>query len=142
MKTNYKSVFRVGLTVCVPVLATVMTSQGVMATEYPVTVYFEKNGCPELSAPVATPTVDANGADKVIWKGVYREDNKPVTTGYKIYFDPFQGGKPLKSGADGKIISNPVDTKTPKGVDFKYTIVGDPEVCLSAPKDPIIRVRY
>jgi hypothetical protein len=141
MKTKYNNVFRVVLTVCGPVLAAVMTSQAVMATDYNVTVYFENNGCPELSAPVAMPTVAANGADRVIWQGIYREDNNPVSTGYKIYFDPFKGGKPLKSNAGGEIKSPPVDTSIPKGVDYKYTIVGDPTVCLSAPKDPIIRVR-
>jgi hypothetical protein len=141
MKTNYNNVFRVGLTVCVPVLAAVMTSQAAMATDYKVTVYFEKNGCPQLSAPVEMPTVAANGSDRVIWQGIYHEDKMPVATGYKIYFDPFRGGKPLKSGNNGELKSPPVDNSIPKGVDFKYTIVGDPQACQSLPKDPMIRVR-
>ena len=96
MRTKSKNVFRVRLQLCVPVLAALMTSQAVMSKDHHVNVYF-KNGCPELGTDVHTPTVPANGSDKVIWHGIDRDSNEPITTGYTIYFDPFKDGKPLIS---------------------------------------------
>jgi hypothetical protein len=138
MKTKSKNVFRVRLQRCLPVLAFLMTSQAVMATDYPVKVYFTQAGCPELAKTIVTPLVTANGVDRVIWSGVYAND-EPVTTRYQIYFDPFRGGNPLKSKSNGEVESPPVVATIPKGVEYKYTIISDVAGCL--PRDPVVKVR-
>ena len=76
-------------------LAALLCSPVVLAADSHVTVYFV-NECPEKGQAVYEPTVKANGSDKVIWHAVDRASNQPVTTGYKIYFDPFKDGKPLQ----------------------------------------------
>ena len=66
-------------------------------------------------------------------------DNKPVTTGYAIFFDPFRGQPMTDSNKDGVIDSSPVASDVPVGVEFKYTIVGDG--CTGPALDPRIVVR-
>ena len=141
MKMKPKNAFHIRIQTLLLALAALAGGQMSMAADHYVAVYFQ-NGCPELDQQVYTATVEANGSDTVIWTAIDRASNQPMTTGYTIYFDPFKDGKPLKDNdGDGKIKSTPVDSATPKGVEFKYTIVGDLSDCISQPLDPVLRVQ-
>ena len=110
-----------------------------VAATHQVTVQF--NGvCPVVPQQVAVVTLPKNGVDKVQWTAVNTaNDNKPVTTGYAIFFDPFRGQPMADSNKDGVIDSPPVAGDVPVGVEFKYTIVGDG--CTGPALDPRIIVR-
>ena len=109
-----------------------------LAAPQQVTVQF--NGvCPVVPQQVAVVTLLKNGVDKVQWIAVNTADDKPVTTGYAIFFDPFRGKPMTDHDKDGVIDSTPVANDVPVGVEFKYTIVGDG--CTGPALDPRIVVR-
>ena len=109
-----------------------------------VKVFFDSAGCPEyVDKPFFDLDPKVNGL-KVKWTAVYPEPPSDQPEGaqakmeYKIYFDPFQGGKPLESSS-GIILSQPIERGIPTNVTYKYTIMGDQ--CTHKPLDPYFRVQ-
>jgi hypothetical protein len=95
--------------------------------------------CPVRVLPEASLEVSKE-KNKVVWRAV-NEQYEEISVQYEIYFDPFTG-RPLRSFNDGSLTSPPFDKKTPvttKGIEYKYTILGDD--CPDKPLDPRITVR-
>ncbi len=110
-----------------------------LAAIHQVTVQFS-GVCPVVPQQVAVVTIEKNDVDKVQWTAVNTaDDDKPVTTGYAIFFDPFRGQPMTDANKDGVIDSTPIHKDVPVGVEFKYTIVGDG--CTGPALDPRIVVR-
>ncbi len=102
-----------------------------------VKITFKADKCPDF-VNVKEAQVENNGVDKVVWTA-FDTSGAAYTEGYSIYFDPFRGGRPLKTtGTSNKITSQPVDNKVPTNTIFKYSVIGDE--CASPALDPHIRV--
>ena len=107
-----------------------------------VNIVFIKN-CPKY---VDKYELDVTKSKLVHWQAV-NTDAKPINVDYKIYFDPFKGGKRLEThGNKGRLISPPFDDVAPPGpvhagpaVGYEYTIVADK--CPGEPLDPRFRLR-
>ncbi len=106
------------------------------ADDIGVTITFVEN-CPQ-SVSSDDVTVSKGRGDRILWSAI--QDGQPYSGGYKIYFDPFKSGPPLKSGGGrhkDQILSQKLHDHVPLA-SYKYTIVGDE--CASKPLDPRIRV--
>jgi hypothetical protein len=101
-------------------------------------IEFDAIGCPLIVNP---PDLYINKGKKVQWQAV-GADGANIPEVYEIFFEPFKGMK-LKSGGihgPGKIISNEIaGSAAQKGIEFKYTVVGDR--CPGKPLDPRFRLR-
>jgi len=99
-------------------------------------ITFDALGCPTAVVP---PTIDVSklAGDKVNWQAVDALGANIDDADFVIYFDPFKG-KSLDSKGKGSVTSPKIDSDTPTGVEFKYTIVGIG--CPSSPLDPRIKI--
>jgi hypothetical protein len=105
-----------------------------VATTKNVEITFNAQGCPTAVTPNTAIEISKSAGDKVKWQAV-DSSGDDLGTDFDIYFDPFKG-RPLNSNRKGRVQSPPIDSDTPVGVEFKYTIVGSE--CLASPLDPRI----
>ena len=108
-----------------------------MLPDVPVNIGFDDSNCPTAVDPNTPVTVDKETNQRIVWQAVDKQGN-PIDERYEIYFDPFKG-RPLHANSKGHLRSPRFDSRTPVGVEYKYTIVGDR--CLDKPLDPRFRIR-
>ena len=125
----------------VSILAAIAMAGAVARAETPAKAEIKltfKNGCPhESNADKEALVVPGQ---EVAWQGV-DEDEKPASTDFKIYFDPFNG-KPIES-ANGKIDKGLTIAKdVPTDVVFKYTLVARNGSLNCKAIDPRLRVGH
>ncbi len=130
------------MTRALPLVAALISGPAVVshADEFEVIITFTGDCPTAVSEDIVT--ISKAGNDRIIWRAVSEspnDDRPPYTGGYRIYFDPFKSGPPLKSGGRDTIKSKALHDNVPADVEFKYTIVGDH--CPQAPLDPRIRVQ-
>ena len=105
------------------------------AADVEVKIEFDTQQCP-TDVSKKTADVKKSGPDRIKWVAL-DASGAAYNGGYKIYFEPFRGGKPLSTN-NSELISQPVDNRVPSNVTYKYTIVGNN--CPDQPLDPHIRV--
>ncbi len=109
-------------------------SSATLADDIDITVSFDGSGCP-TGVDKPDQRVKPAGVDKVRWL------SDPVTGGFQIFFDPFNGAPIIakSNGAkEGETSYFPVKTGSPVGVDYKYTIFNP--ACPGTALDPRIKV--
>lgn len=101
-----------------------------------VKVYFD-GACPKY-VDKWTIDVDSKPPQRVRWTA-YNLDGSSTKTkiDYDIYFDPFVGPDTGNTKQDGTVTSQPISSKVPVAVTYKYTILA--EGCDTG-LDPLIRV--
>ncbi len=107
--------------------------------DVPVQIEFDAAGCPKSAKPEA---LGVDKAKRIVWQSVNAAGN-PINVEYVIWLDPFRGGNPLKSNANG-VRKSPLfnsDAPPTRGgeIEYKYTIVGTS--CEDKPLDPHFRLR-
>lgn len=149
--TNWKSVkLRLGKLstsgLAVPLFALVgcvgggslQAQESMEATETPteeVYVLYDASNCPTEVSNYAI--VATEGVSKIRWQSAEKAEDgtySPISTGFDVYFSPFQGDQIPGSG--GK-----TNVKVVKDVPvalYKYTVVG--RDCPDKPLDPFLRV--
>jgi hypothetical protein len=145
MNINIQAMMFRGLTACGVAILVGACASNSKAQEpdsigdIPVSIQFDASGCPKKVTP---EIFDVDQGKRIVWQAVDK-DGRNMDIRYEIYFDPFKG-QPLKSDPKGRKKSPPFDrnapaTPPPKGIEYKYSIVG--EECKDEPLDPRFRLR-